>query len=248
MLVRMYLPRKKGNSWKTQKFHKMLLMARDLYCFGFSGKYNASPGELSLQLFAKKMSATAQKRGYTQFISQTANCFYEFTLMAKVRHQMNYHGKLDGIHVKVLNAVMKDVISGLTQKAQFIIDFNEQGVLVCKWILNQKKRVPIVGFLYLTNLAPSLVASSLYNTTRISNQSSVNLNFIQRVSTCFLFHLLAISAQLTVCLLTTGLLYLSSVLSRAGMRACLSDAGKIVRDWGDLSFSIPFPNTLLDSC
>jgi hypothetical protein len=93
-----------------------------------------------------------------------------------------------------------------------------------------------VGFLCLINLAPSLVASSLYNTTRISNQSSVNLNFIQRVSTCFLFHLLAISAQLTVHLLTTGILYLSSVLSRAGMRACLSDAGKTVRDWGNLSF------------
>jgi hypothetical protein len=52
--------------------------------------------------------------------------------MAKVRCQMNFHGKLDGTHVKVLNALTKDDVSGLTQKAQFIIDYNEQGVLVCK--------------------------------------------------------------------------------------------------------------------
>jgi hypothetical protein len=72
-----------------------------------------------------------------------------------------------------------------------------------------------------TNLAPSLVTSSLYGITEVTNQSFVSLNFIQRVGSCILFHLLAISAQLTVCLLTTGLLYLSLVLLRASMRACL---------------------------
>jgi hypothetical protein len=114
MLVRMSLPRKKGNGWESQKFCEMLHMARDLYRFGFSGNYDAGPGKLSLRFFAKKMSASAQKRGYTKFISQTANCLYKFTLMAKVCPQMNSHGKLDGTHVQILNAVAKDEVSGLT--------------------------------------------------------------------------------------------------------------------------------------
>jgi hypothetical protein len=79
---------------------------------------------------------------------------------------MNYHGKLDRTHVKVLNALTKDVVSGLTQKAQFIIDYNEQGVLVCKWISKRKKRSPIAVHPVILNFFQNLHNIAVHQNTR----------------------------------------------------------------------------------
>jgi hypothetical protein len=57
-----------------------------------------------------------------------------------------------------------------------------------------------------TNLAPSLVASSLMCMQQITNQLSVNLDFIKRVNR--LFHRLTIAVQLVACLPITRLLEL----------------------------------------
>jgi hypothetical protein len=93
----------------------------------------------------------------------------------------------------------------------------------------------------LTDLAPSLVASSLVSILRITNQSSVNLNFVKRVST--LFHLLTISTQLIVRLPLTKLLGLrtpitfrimvevcAGALVRAGTRTSVFHRGRTVRE------------------
>jgi hypothetical protein len=102
-----------------------------------------------------------------------------------------------------------------------------------------------------TNLVPSLVTSSLFYIPRITNQSSVNLNLVKRVSDhSFLRLLPSISAQLSVGLLTTSLLDLLPALSyagktvRAGAIFCLAKlADETGRERGDLSISISFSNS-----
>jgi hypothetical protein len=99
-----------------------------------------------------------------------------------------------------------------------------------------------------TNLVPSLVTSTLFYIPRITNQSSVNLNFLKRVSDhSFLRLLPAISAQLSVRLLTRSLLDLLPALSyggktvRAGAILCLATlVDETGRKRGDLSILISF--------
>jgi hypothetical protein len=62
--------------------------------------------------------------------------------------------------------VTKDVFSGLTQKAQFIIDYNEQGVLVCKWISKPKKRAPIPVHPVILNFFQNLHKIAVNQNTR----------------------------------------------------------------------------------
>jgi hypothetical protein len=95
-----------------------------------------------------------------------------------------------------------------------------------------------------TNLATSLVTSSLRGIYRITNQLSVNLNFIKRVGTCPLFHLLAILAQLITCILATRLLDLIWALLHACMHACTLYAGKTVRERGNLPILIMVSNKM----
>jgi len=162
-LVRLYVPRKKGNGWKLQKFHDLLHLARDMARFGSPQNFDAGPGESSLRFWAKKPSLTAQKRGYTVFLRQVAARLYELQVMAAARRAMGITGLLDGqvpdlpspgrgVSGEDSNGTGGSVVVGNNETAttgspppvfcgsSFCIDRRESGVIRARWSGSAKKR------------------------------------------------------------------------------------------------------------
>ncbi len=82
-MVRWYVPRKKGNRWKLQKFHDLLHLALDIERFGPPSNFDAGPMESGLRYWAKLPAMTSQMRGYNTFAKQVAMRTYEFQSFSK---------------------------------------------------------------------------------------------------------------------------------------------------------------------
>jgi hypothetical protein len=103
-----------------------------------------------------------------------------------------------------------------------------------------------VGFVYLLSKPSAFLGNVQFSRCKesLNSQSILKLNFVKRVSFSFLFHRLTISAQVTVCLLSTGLLAFDT--TDAALHPSDPHTGKTVRARGEPP-AVLFFNTLLDS-
>ena len=94
-MVKYFLPRKKGNAWKIQKFHDIFHLAVDMERFGSPRNFDCGVFESALKYWAKLPALTSQTRGYACFLRQAAHRIYEFLCMAKARRENGLLGVLD---------------------------------------------------------------------------------------------------------------------------------------------------------
>jgi hypothetical protein len=127
-LVRYYLPRVKGNGWKAQKFHELLHLPRDVFRFGYQANYDAGPGESALRFFAKKMAETAKKEDML-YLFRKWECDCGISGDGKISSINEFHGHLDGLPLILISKETPDEQSVVVGTPNFIIDYNEDGVL-----------------------------------------------------------------------------------------------------------------------
>ena len=94
-MLKCYMPRKTGNGWKIQKFHDILHLAVDMERFGSPKNFDAGPLESSLRFWAKFPAATAQTRGYNEFVRQVALRLHEYQCFFKARREAGIVGIRD---------------------------------------------------------------------------------------------------------------------------------------------------------
>lgn len=94
-MVRFYMPRKKGNGWKIQKFHDILHLALDIERFGPACNFDAGPGESGLKIWAKLPAMTSQKRGYNTFLLQVASRVHEHQCISTALRSHGVKGNVD---------------------------------------------------------------------------------------------------------------------------------------------------------
>ena len=95
-MVRFYMPRKKGNGWKIQKFHDILHLALDIERFGPPSNYDAGPGESGLKIWTKLPALTLQKRGYNTFLRQVGSRVFKTQCISKA---LRSHGVKEALRL-----------------------------------------------------------------------------------------------------------------------------------------------------
>ena len=94
-MVRWYMPRKKGNGWKLQKFHDLLHLAVDIERFGPPSNFDAGPQESGLRHWAKLPALTSQMRGYNTFSAQVAARTFEYLCFATALRKNGFKSSRD---------------------------------------------------------------------------------------------------------------------------------------------------------
>ena len=137
-----YLPRRTGNGWKIQKFHDLIHLSKDMAMFGSPQNFDAGPYESSLRFWAKRMSQTAQKRGYKIFAKQVGDRIFEYHCMGKARRDMGIMGDEDGLPgPKKLRVLLEGPIRFLESKPVFeIVTDPATQVVSCTWHAGDDKK------------------------------------------------------------------------------------------------------------
>ena len=92
-MLKYYVPRKKGNRWKIQKFHDLLHLPEDMDHWGSAKNFDISALESALRYWAKLPTMTSQMQGYSDFVCQVAYWIEESCILARARRENFVYGE-----------------------------------------------------------------------------------------------------------------------------------------------------------
>jgi hypothetical protein len=92
-MLKYYVPRKKGNRWKIQKFHDLLHLPEDMDRWGSAKNFDVSALESALRYWAKLPAMTSQMQGYSDFVRQVAYRIEESCILARARRENFVYGE-----------------------------------------------------------------------------------------------------------------------------------------------------------